>query len=35
MDQENTEALFRLTRYNTTFSGNKLVSLDDYISKMK
>jgi len=36
MDQENKDALFKLMRYNSTFQeGTALVSLDDYIKKMK
>ena len=36
VDAENSEALFKLLRFNTTFSGGKdFVNLDDYIAKMK
>lgn len=35
VDNENSEALFKLMRYNATFAGNQMVSLDDYIAKMK
>jgi HSP90 family molecular chaperone len=35
-DSENKEALFRLLRFNSKASGAKdMVSIDDYISKMK
>lgn len=34
-DVENADALFKLVRFNTTFSGNEIVSLDEYITKMK
>lgn len=35
VDPENSEALFRLARFNTTFSPKSLVSLEDYVAKMK
>jgi len=37
MDTENKDALFRLLRFNSNFSGssNVFTSLDDYISRMK
>jgi TNF receptor-associated protein 1 len=36
MDQENKDALLKLMRYHSTFQeGSGLVSLDDYIKKMK
>jgi len=35
MDQENSEPLFKLLRFNSTFAGNNMVSLDDYIAKMR
>ena len=36
MDTENKEALLKLMRYNGTFQeGVNLVSLDDYVKKMK
>lgn len=34
VDHENSEPLFKLLRFNATFSGNQLVSLDDYINKI-
>jgi TNF receptor-associated protein 1 len=34
-DVENTDALMKLVRFNTSYSGNEIVSLDDYISKVK
>jgi HSP90 family molecular chaperone len=33
-DTENQEAIFRLMRFNSSFSENKLVSLENYIEKM-
>jgi HSP90 family molecular chaperone len=35
MDSENAEPLFKLLRFNSTFSGNNMTSLDDYVAKMK
>jgi molecular chaperone HtpG len=35
VDAENAEPLFKLLRFNSTFSGNNMISLDDYIAKMK
>jgi HSP90 family molecular chaperone len=36
LDSENKDALFRLLRFTTRNGGSKeLVSIDDYISKMK
>lgn len=35
VDSENSEPLFKLLRFNSTFSGNSMTSLDDYIAKMK
>ena len=35
VDHENSEPLFKLLRFNATFSGNQLVSLDDYINKIQ
>jgi molecular chaperone HtpG len=35
MDQENQEQLFRLVRFNATYSQKDFISLEDYISKMK
>lgn len=36
VDHENAEPLFKLLRFNATFAGNnKMVSLDDYIAKIK
>jgi len=35
MDQENSEPLFKLLRFNASFAGNNMVSLDDYIAKMR
>lgn len=34
-DTENSEALFKLLRFNANFSKQELVSLDEYIEKMK
>lgn len=34
-DHENSEALFKLLRFNATFSKNNFVSLEDYIEKLK
>ncbi|CDW77637.1 molecular chaperone hsp90 [Stylonychia lemnae] len=34
-DTENSEALFKLLRFNANFSKKELVSLDEYIEKMK
>lgn len=36
MDPENREAIFKLLRFNATFTDNEndMVSLDDYIDKM-
>jgi TNF receptor-associated protein 1 len=35
VDHENAEQLFKLLRFNGNFSGNSLISLDDYLAKMK
>ena len=35
VDSENAEPLFKLLRFNSTFSQSTLISLDDYIAKMK
>lgn len=36
VDAENSEALFKLLRFNANFSGGKeLINLDDYLAKMK
>lgn len=35
VDHENSEPLFKLLRFNSNFSGQNFVSLDDYIAKMK
>jgi TNF receptor-associated protein 1 len=35
VDSENSEALFKLLRFNSNFSSNNLISLDEYIAKMK
>ena len=35
VDQENSEPLFKLLRFNSTFSGQNVISLDDYVAKMK
>jgi HSP90 family molecular chaperone len=35
VDHENSEPLFKLLRFNASYAGKDLVSLDDYISKMK
>jgi len=35
MDHENSEQIFKLLRFNCSDSGSKLISLDDYIGKMK
>lgn len=35
VDPENSEPLFRLLRFNASFSERSLVSLDDYVAKMK
>lgn len=35
VDSENAEALFKLLRFNSNFSSNNMVSLDEYIAKMK
>jgi HSP90 family molecular chaperone len=34
-DPENSEPLFRLLRFNASYSEKSLISLDDYVSKMK
>jgi len=34
-DQENSEQLFRLLRFNCSDSGTSLISLDDYVAKAK
>lgn len=33
-DHENSEQLFKLMRYNASFAGNNLISIEDYIAKM-
>jgi TNF receptor-associated protein 1 len=35
VDAENSEPLFKLLRFNSSWAGNALISLDDYIAKMK
>jgi HSP90 family molecular chaperone len=35
MDSENKESLLRLMRYSATFKEKGLISLDDYVKKMK
>lgn len=35
VDHENSEPLFKLLRFNSTFSGKDMIALDDYIEKMK
>lgn len=35
VDHENSEPLFKLLRFNSNFSGQNFISLDDYIAKMK
>jgi HSP90 family molecular chaperone len=35
VDPENAEPLFKLLRFNSNFAGQAMISLDDYIAKMK
>ena len=34
-DHENSEILIKLLRFNSTYSKDKVITLDDYITKMK
>ncbi len=35
VDHENSETIFKLMRFNTNYSTNSLVSIEDYLSKCK